>query len=122
MRQWILFESYLACGEVISLREKNCAKMAIFSHSMKILEYHNIYLFWSDEDDDDSSSDSDSDDSDDSINESEPAKIQIRGEKNLINSLECSKFNPHTTEKNNSHFRLHWGPLDPAISFTLNVL
>ncbi len=31
-------------------------------------------------------------------------------------------INPHTTEKNNSHFRLLWGPLDPAISFALNVL
>ena len=31
-------------------------------------------------------------------------------------------LNPHTTEKNNSDFRLHWGPFDPAIPFTLKVL
>ena len=24
------------------------------------------------------------------------------------------KINPHTTQKNNPHFRLHWGPMDPA--------
>ncbi len=36
--------------------------------------------YFSDDEDDESSSDSDSDESDDSIDESQPAKIQIRGE------------------------------------------
>ena len=38
----------------------------------------------------------------------------------IIQSLYVmGSLNPYTTEKNNSHFRLQWGPLDPAISFTL---
>ncbi len=31
-------------------------------------------------------------------------------------------INPHTTQKNNYHFQLHWGPMDPTICFILNVL
>ncbi len=42
-----------------------------------------------------------------------------------MNTLELkysqTLVNPHTTKKNNSHFRLYWGPLDPAISFTLKT-
>ena len=28
---------------------------------------------------------------------------------------QCDSFNPHTTRGKNSHFYLHWGPMDPKV-------
>ena len=38
---------------------------------------------------------------------------QLENIQKLMLNYSRASVNPHTTQKNNSHFRLHWGPMNP---------